>query len=86
MPYLVYILQSLKDNTYYKGYTEDVEKRLLQHNNGESHYTRTKMPWKLVYLAEYNTKREALITEKQIKRYNSEFLQKIILEYKNKVG
>ncbi|MFW9596417.1 MAG: GIY-YIG nuclease family protein [Paludibacter sp.] len=81
MPYFVYIIQSDKDKTFYKGFTEDIEKRLIQHNNGESRYTSRKTPWKLVYLKEFNTKKEALIFEKKIKRYNAIFLQKIIAEH-----
>ena len=86
MPYFVYILQSEKDNTYYKGFTENVEKRLSQHNNGLSKYTSSKMPWKLIYLEEYSTKREALIREKQIKRFNSEYLENLIQTYKYEQG
>ena len=81
MPYFVYIIQSDKDKTFYKGFTEDIEKRLTQHNNGESRYISRKTPWKLVYLKEFNTKKEALIFEKKIKRYNAIFLQKIIAEH-----
>jgi putative endonuclease len=38
MSYFVYILQTQKDNTYYKGFTENPLHRLAQHNNGESKY------------------------------------------------
>ena len=82
MPYYVYILQSTVDLSYYKGFTEDIAKRLEQHNNGESRYTSRKMPWKLVYLEELPSKREALIREKQIKRYNSIYLRELISKYK----
>ncbi|WP_243347810.1 GIY-YIG nuclease family protein [Parabacteroides sp. FAFU027] len=82
MPYFVYILQSTVDQSYYKGFTEDIAKRLEQHNNGESRYTSRKMPWQLVYLEELPSKREALIREKQIKRYNSIYLRELISKYK----
>ena len=78
MGYFVYIIQSEIDNTYYKGFTENPEQRIRQHNNGESRYTSTKMPWKLVYLEEFETKREALIREKKIKRFNSQYLKGLI--------
>ena len=35
MAYYVYIIQSLQDNTYYKGFSEQPQLRLVQHNNGE---------------------------------------------------
>jgi predicted GIY-YIG superfamily endonuclease len=44
MNWLVYILQSEVD-----GVTQNIEKRLLEHNTGESKFTSTKTPWKLVY-------------------------------------
>jgi len=70
--------QSEIDNTYYKGFTENPDQRIRQHNNGESRYTSTRIPWKLVYLEECATKREALIREKQIKRFNSQYLKSLI--------
>lgn len=42
--YYVYIIESLVDGDFYKGSTADYLKRLEQHNNVESTYTRTKMP------------------------------------------
>ncbi|MDX1762156.1 MAG: GIY-YIG nuclease family protein [Christiangramia sp.] len=47
--YFVYILQSLKDQTFYIGQTEDLQKRLNLHNEGQSRYTSKKVPWKIVY-------------------------------------
>jgi putative endonuclease len=81
MPHFVYIIQSEKDNTFYKGYSENVNTRLEQHNRAESHYTSYKTPWKLVYFEELPTKHEALIREKQIKRYNADYLRKLIREF-----
>jgi putative endonuclease len=49
MSWLVYILQSEVDGDYYKGVTQNIEKRLLEHNSGESKFTSTKLPWNLVY-------------------------------------
>ena len=78
MAYFVYIIQSEVDNTYYKGFTENPEKRMWEHNNGKSRYTSKKTPWQLVYLEEHDTKRKALIREKQIKRFNSQYLKELI--------
>jgi putative endonuclease len=49
MSWLVYILQSEVDGDYYKGVTQNIETRLLEHNSGESKFTSTKLPWNLVY-------------------------------------
>ena len=78
MSYFVYIIQFEVYNTFYKGYTQNPEYRLYQYNNGESRYTSNKTQWKLVYLEEFETKREAVIREKQTKRFNSQYLKELI--------
>ncbi|CAN5786486.1 hypothetical protein BH11BAC7_BH11BAC7_23530 [soil metagenome] len=50
MKYFVYIIQRERDKSFYKGYSEDYLKRLVEHNVGKSKYTSTKIPWKLVYV------------------------------------
>jgi len=67
MGFYVYIIQSLADNSYYKGFTENPINRLVQHNNGGSKYTGTKLPWRFVYLQEVATKKEGLIRQKALK-------------------
>ena len=74
----VYIIESFVDGDFYKGSTEDYQKRLEQHNNGESQFTRTKMPWRLVYVQSVPTKREALVIEKKLKKCNRQYLQWLI--------
>ena len=75
LSHFVYIIESLVDGTLYKGYSTDCLHRLEQHNNGESQYTSGKMPWILVFVQEFATKREALIAEKKLKRCNSQYLR-----------
>jgi len=67
------------DDSYYVGYSQDPEKRLLDHNLGKSRYTSKKTPWCLVYTEKYHTKTEALQREKFLKRQrNKQFYQKLI--------
>jgi len=44
MPYFVYILKSESTGTSYIGHTSNLEKRLIEHNNGKSISTRKKRP------------------------------------------
>jgi putative endonuclease len=76
--YYVYIIESLIDGDYYKGSTSDYIKRLLEHNNGESKFASSKMPWKLIFVQGFESKRNALIEEKRIKRCNKEYLKWLI--------
>ena len=80
----VYILKN-PDNIYYKGFTEDLPKRIKQHNNSESRFTAEKGPWDLVYAKSFQTKREALIEEKRIKRLNKRSLELLLAGDTNEV-
>ena len=68
MDHYVYIIQSLTDGSFYKGYSTQPQLRLAQHNNGESHYTASKTPWKLIYVEKCPSKTAALIREKNLKK------------------
>lgn len=65
--HFVYILET-EHNTFYCGYTDDVEKRFKQHIEGRgAKYTRANKPIKIVYQKEFQTKSEALKEEYRIK-------------------
>ncbi|NMB83918.1 GIY-YIG nuclease family protein [Candidatus Roizmanbacteria bacterium] len=49
MFYYTYILQSLKNNSLYIGYTTDLQKRHKEHNLGLSQATKPFKPWKLIF-------------------------------------
>jgi len=83
MGFYVYIIQSHADGSYYKGFSENPPKRLVQHNNGECQYTSLKMPWRLVYIEGLPTKREGLIRERVLKKYSHQQIQSLILSSKN---
>ena len=86
MAYYVYIIESLEDGTFYKGYSEDPLKRLQQHNQGESKYTAGKMPWMLVYVEEYASRTEALLRERNLKKAVRSRIQSLLVHPKNIVG
>jgi putative endonuclease len=66
----VYLLRC-SDNTYYTGWTTDVNKRLVCHNQGiASRYTRSRLPVTLVYVEEALDKSDALKREYQIRHLN----------------
>ena len=68
MSYFVYILQSLKDGSYYVGSTQNLDERVKRHNQGRSTYTKSRRPWNLVFSEEHPNKSSALKRENQIKR------------------
>lgn len=78
MAFYVYIIHSAKDESFYKGFTENPTSRLIQHNNGESKYTSLKIPWRFVYLEEMPSKKSALIREKVLKKYSHAQIHQLI--------
>ena len=67
MEYFVYVLESEKDGRLYKGQTNDIEKRVKEHNFGKTKSTKGYSPWKLVYFEKYKTREEAVLREKYFK-------------------
>lgn len=65
--YYVYILKSLVSGDLYKGSCKDLKKRVSDHNQGKSRFTRTKRPWKLIYYEAFENKTDALREEKFLK-------------------
>ena len=65
--FYAYILRSLKDGTYYYGSTENVAKRLDQHNRGKVRYTKGHRPYELHYAEEFAARVEATRREKFFK-------------------
>jgi len=69
LAFYVYILRC-SDDSYYTGHTDNIEKRISEHNNGSYHgYTSTKLPVTVVFIQEFGTRVEALEAEKKIKTW-----------------
>ena len=66
----MYILKC-SDGSYYTGSTNDLERRLWQHQNGEGAlYTKNRLPVELVYYEEYERIDYAFYREKQVKDWS----------------
>ena len=66
--YTVYILKC-SDGSYYTGVTNNIERRLLEHNEGENKkaYTFSRRPVKIVFEEHFHDINQAIDFEKQIK-------------------
>lgn len=73
MAYYVYIL-SCADDTLYVGSTNNLEKRVIQHNTAKAgaHYTKIRRPVTVAYSETVQTLSEALRREAEIKRWRRE--------------
>jgi putative endonuclease len=67
----VYIIYSEKLDRYYVGYCDDLDWRLDRHNWGWGRYTKSGIPWRLVYHEAYASKKEAMGRERAIKQKKS---------------
>jgi putative endonuclease len=62
-----YVLRSEIDNKLYVGWTEDLNRRIDEHNNGMVDSTRPRRPLKLIYYEACNNKKDAIAREKALK-------------------
>ena len=62
-----YVLQSLKDGKWYTGYTDNLKKRLEEHNKGLVYATRQRRPLKLIYYEACLNEQDAKIREGYLK-------------------
>ena len=67
--FYTYVIKSLKDNRYYIGYTNDLTRRVEDHNRGKSASLRNRGPFVLVHQEIFETRQEAQERERTIKRY-----------------
>lgn len=66
--YYVYILRSIKyPKQIYIGFTNDLERRLIEHNNGLSKHTSKFKPWKIETYMVFSERKLALKFEKYLK-------------------
>lgn len=66
--YWVYVLYSTKFGKIYIGYTANLEQRMLSHNAlATKGFTVKYRPWELIHTEIFETKKEALLRECQLK-------------------
>ena len=77
----VYLLQNTETKRIYIGMTEDIKRRLKEHNQRKTRSTRSKKgKWILVYLELYRNKKDAIVRETRLKnhgRAKQELLKRI---------
>lgn len=66
--YYVYVLQSKTDSELYIGSTNDMRRRLLEHNAGKVASTQVRIPFALVYYEAYLSESDARLRESQLKK------------------
>jgi len=80
--FYVYMVQC-QDGSYYTGYTNDLDKRIREHNNTKrrAKYLRGKVPVRLVYAKEYRYYKNALDAERNLKKLTGKQKEGLIRVY-----
>ncbi|AJW63979.1 GIY-YIG nuclease superfamily protein [Elizabethkingia miricola] len=77
--YYVYIVKC-SDNSYYTGMTNNLTRRIDEHNEGSNpeSYTHTGRPVELVFYSKFNEVEQAIAFEKQVKGWSRKKKEAII--------
>lgn len=83
MFFYTYILVSLKDGKYYVGCTNNLKRRIEEHNTGKSFATKSRIPFKLIYYEACLNEDDAKQREKYFKNtVGRRFLSKRLRGFK----
>jgi putative endonuclease len=84
MMFYVYILLCM-DGSYYTGYTNDLQQRTKQHENGKgAKYTKSHRPQKVAYVEVFGSRSGAMKREKVIKKLSHQQKQDLIISQEKK--
>jgi len=82
MFYYVYIIESIKNNVLYIGFTNNLKNRLQEHNRGLNFSTKTQKPWRLIHFEAYLNEEDAKRREGYLKtNQGSRLLKRMLKEY-----
>ncbi len=82
MPVFVYAIYSTTSDQIYVGITDNVSRRLNEHNRGKSKFTQSFIPWILFYNEEYQSYSEARTREKKLKNASGKlFLRQKLTDF-----
>jgi putative endonuclease len=76
--FVVYAIKSLEHEYIYVGLTNNLDRRLAEHNGGRNKTTKPYSPFKLIYTEEFNLRSEARLREKYFKSGSGKELLKNI--------
>ncbi|MBI3589733.1 MAG: GIY-YIG nuclease family protein [Candidatus Liptonbacteria bacterium] len=82
MLFYVYVLESMRDDNRYIGFTNNLKKRLEEHQSGKSQSTKSRLPMKLIYFEACTNENDAKRREHYFKTTGGRrFLAKRLISY-----
>lgn len=83
----VYILKSQKDKQMYVGCTNNLKKRLSEHNNGKVAATASRKPFEIIFYEAFQDKSDAFAREQWLKTgWGKNHLKKMLHNYLESLG
>ena len=79
----VYLIRSKNLGQFYIGQTDDLKRRITEHNSGESKWTKKTNDWELVYYEAFTSRKLAMNREQKLKHHargKQELLKRVIEE------
>ncbi len=64
--FYTYVLLSQKDGNYYTGCTNNLKRRFEEHNNGQVHSTKFRIPFKIIYYVHRTLLEKLVLTKKML--------------------
>lgn len=81
--YYVYVIESLRDKKLYIGHTNDLIRRIREHNRGLVSATQRRRPFKLLYYEASNILKDAVKREKSLKTgFGRAYLKRRLTDHK----
>ena len=80
--YTVYIIYSQSIDKYYIGFSSNIQERLRKHNCNSKGFSASGRPWLLVYTELFDSKKDAMARESQLKKWES----RVSIEHLIKAG
>lgn len=76
----IYVIFNKENGKYYIGQTNNLDRRIIEHNNPNHHYTgKISGVWELIYSEELKDRKSVIIRERQLKSFQGrEFVKKYI--------
>jgi len=80
--FCTYIIESTKNGMWYYGHSENVDRRLVDHNTGKNKSTKNKGPWKIIFKRHFDSKISAARFELELKGFkNKEYIGRVFKEF-----
>lgn len=79
--FCVYVLFSELDHQLYVGYTNNISRRMKEHNEGRNNSTKHRTPFKLIFLEYYLFKEDAISRELYFKSSKGKRMMKLMLNH-----